>query len=67
MQKTRENLALRLNERISVTTEELAYLLSCGRSTAVEIGTAAGARVQVGKRVLWHTGKVRDYLDKVAG
>lgn len=67
MQKTRNNPAIGLQERIAVTSEELASLLSCGRSTAVEIGTAAGARVQVGKRVLWHTEKIRHYLDKIAG
>jgi hypothetical protein len=41
-------------------------MLSCGRKSAVDIGNAAGARIQVGRRVLWNVGKVQKYLDAIS-
>ena len=52
--------------KLTVTTDGLQNLLDCGRPTAVEIGTLAGARVEVGKRVLWNVAKVQRYLDLIA-
>lgn len=49
-------------EKILVTTEELKSLLSCGRVSALKIGNVAKARVDVGRRVLWNTDKIRQYL-----
>jgi len=34
-------------------------------ATAVKIGEAAGAKIQIGKRVLWNIGKVKKYLDAI--
>lgn len=48
--------------RMSVSTEELQLMLGCGRKTAVYIGTEAGARLDVGKRVLWVVDKVQNYI-----
>lgn len=48
--------------RMSVSTEELQLMLGCGRKTAVYIGTEAGARLDVGKRVLWVVDKVEKYI-----
>lgn len=53
-------------ERRTVDTAGLQAMLSSGRKTAVEIGTAAGARIQVGRRVLWNVRKVQQYLDSVS-
>lgn len=50
----------------AVDTETLQGLLTAGRKTAVEIGTAAGARIQVGRRVLWNVAKVQKYLDAIS-
>ena len=52
-------------EKKLVDTATLQEILSCGRKTAVEIGTAAGARTSVGRRVLWHIGKIQKYLDAI--
>jgi hypothetical protein len=49
-----------------VDTIGLQSMLSCGRVSAVEIGTAAGARITVGRRVLWNVGKVQQYLDSIS-
>lgn len=51
--------------KIAVNVENLAKMLDCGRATAVKIGTAAGARVQIGKRVLFKMDKVEAYLEKL--
>ena len=50
-------------QKITVTTEELQAMLSCGRKTAVDIGELAEARVQIGKRVLWNVEKVKAYIN----
>lgn len=52
--------------QVAVTTENLQNILDCGRPTAVEIGTLAKARVEVGRRVLWNVSKVQKYLDSIA-
>ena len=51
---------------ISVDTSGLQTILSCGRSTAVQIGCDAGAKVVIGKRVLWNIAKVQEYLNTVS-
>lgn len=53
-------------EKIAVTTEELQAMLSCGRHSAVQIGEAAEARIQIGKRVLWNVQKVRAYINLIS-
>lgn len=52
-------------DKIAVNVENLAKMLDCGRATAVKIGTEAGARVQIGKRVLFKKDKVEAYLEKL--
>ena len=64
MRKTTES-KMDLNCRILISTTELRELLSCGVSTATKIGTEAGARVQIGKRVLWNREKIQKYLNEI--
>ena len=52
--------------QVAVTTENLQNILDCGRPTAVEIGTLAKARVEIGRRVLWNVSKVQKYLDSIS-
>lgn len=52
--------------QVAVTTENLQNILDCGRPTAVEIGTLAKARVEIGRRVLWNVNKIKDYLDAIS-
>ena len=54
------------NANIAITTEELMNRLQSGRTTTVAIGKAAGARIQVGRRVLWNVNKVQKYLDEIS-
>lgn len=53
-------------QKITVTTEELQAMLSCGRKSAVDIGELAEARVQIGKRVFWNVEKVKAYIDLIS-
>ena len=53
--------------KIAVDTKELASMLSCGEATAKKCGIECGARVQIGKRVLWNVKVVQEYLDSLAG
>lgn len=51
--------------KILVDTDELQQVLSSGRSTAVKIGTEAGARIKVGRRIFWNASKVKNYVNSV--
>lgn len=51
---------------LTVDTAGLQCLINAGRKTAVDIGMAAGARITVGRRVLWNVSKIRKYLDDMA-
>ena len=66
MRTTKTNGEARNIDKICVTTESLQDLLDCGRVTAVQIGEQAGARIEIGKRLLWNISKVQKYLDTIA-
>ncbi|MGN9018237.1 hypothetical protein ACTNBM_04480 [Lachnospiraceae bacterium HCP1S3_C3] len=66
MRATNQNESIISQDRLAVTTERLQNILDCGRPTAVEIGTLAKARVEIGRRVLWNVSKVQKYLDTIA-
>lgn len=53
-------------ETLAVDTLGLQQLTNAGRQTATEIGVAAGAKIYVGRRVLWNVAKVRKYLDEIS-
>jgi hypothetical protein len=55
------------NKFITVDAPTLASMLNCGRATATKIGNEAGARVQIGRRVLYRVSKVEQYLDTIQG
>lgn len=64
MHKTKRR-KIQLSDRITATTETLSEILDCGRNTAVKIGDKAGARICIGRRVLWNVDKVQRYLDSI--
>lgn len=51
---------------LTVDTTALQKMLSCGRYTAVRIGTLANARIQIGRRLLWNIKQIQQYLDDIA-
>ncbi len=50
------------NQQIAVDIEKLSAMLSCGHATARRIGEQAGARICIGRRVLYSVDKVKQYL-----
>lgn len=63
MKKTKERETDRL---LSVDVEKLAAMLSCGQATAKKIGEEAGARIVIGRRVLYSVSKIQKYIEKMA-
>lgn len=55
-----------LNCKLLVNTRELMTLLGCGRPMAVELGTEAGAKMMLGRKIMWNLAAVRRYLDSTA-
>lgn len=51
---------------ITVDIEKLAAMLSCGKATAKKIAEQAGARVIIGRRVLYSVEKIQQYLNAMA-
>lgn len=51
-------------KRLCITRRELPGMLGCGQYTADRIARQAGARVQIGKRVLIYVPKIEEYLRK---
>lgn len=66
MRATKKEEKINLCDKLTVDTQGLQNLLDCGRVTAVEIGSLAGARIEMGKRVLWNVNKVRQYLNAIS-
>ncbi len=63
----RKKLNRESKEFMAVSAETLAGMLDSGRATAVKIGTEAGAKIQIGRRVLFKVSVVEKYLDSMAG
>jgi len=63
MRKTKERNS---ETKIAVDLELLAAMLSCGESTARQIGADAQARIYIGRRVLYSVSKVSAYIDAIA-
>ena len=51
----------------SMDNEELRTYTNLGRNTAMKLGEEIGARVQIGKRVLWDRVKIDAYFDSLTG
>lgn len=46
-------------------TEELRAYTNLGRNNAMKLGEEIGAKVKIGKRVLWDRRKIDKYLDEL--
>lgn len=56
----------RMLDKLTTDTHGLMIMLNTGRKTATEIGTAAGARIVIGRRVLWNIPKIRSFINSVS-
>ena len=59
MNKTKERPT---SQPITVNIDKLYEMLSCGHATARKIGEQAGAKIVIGRRVLYSVEKVKNYL-----
>lgn len=50
-----------------LSTIEMADYLGLGRNRTIKFGDEAGARVQIGRRVLWDKRKIDLYIDSMGG
>jgi len=48
-------------------TEELRLYTNLGRNSAMKLGEEIGAKVKVGKRVLWDRAKIDKYFNELTG
>lgn len=53
--------------RLGITDQELAFLLSCGLPTARKIALEANAVFRVGKRKLNNVPRIKAYVDSISG
>ena len=59
MNKTKER---ETSQPMTVDIEGLSAMLSCGHATARKIGEQAGAKIVIGRRVLYSVDMVKKYL-----
>ncbi len=65
MENEKKTQEVDAKNKIAVDDKHLAEMLCCGRPTAVRIGKEAGARMQIGKRVLYNVSAVERYLEQI--
>ena len=63
MRKTKER---ETDQLLAVDIDKLSGMLSYGQATARQIGEDAGARIMIGRRVLYSVSKVERYLEAIA-
>lgn len=64
MYETKERQA---DNKLTVDIKGLCAILSCGECTARRVGEKSGAKVTIGKRVIYIVKKVEKYLEELAG
>jgi len=48
-------------------TDELRTYTNLGRNNAMKLGEEIGAKVKIGKRILWDRVKIDQYLNELTG
>ena len=66
MRQRNSSLGVNGNSRL-MDTEELRAYTCLGRNSAMKLGEEIGARVKIGKRVLWDRVKIDAYFDTLTG
>lgn len=64
--RSRMNKAI-VGESRLMDTEELRAYTNLGRNSAMKLGEEIGARVKIGKRVLWDRAKIDQYFNSLTG
>lgn len=63
---SRNNIQAKGESRLMDTNELRAYT-NLGRNMAIKLGIEAGAKIKMGKRVLWDKVKIDQYLNELTG
>ena len=63
MKKTKER---KTDHAISVDIDQLSAMLGCGQTTARQIAEHAGAKIVIGRRVLYSVSKIEKYIESIA-
>lgn len=63
--KTR-NFATTEKDPVLVDVMGLQEMTRSGRHTALKIAEAAGARVQIGRRVLFNVSRIKKYIESIS-
>lgn len=66
MRATKQFNNVDTQSKITINTDELQAMLSCGRHSAIQIGEAAEARIQIGKRIFWNVEKIKSYINSIS-
>jgi hypothetical protein len=66
MRATKQFNNVDTQSKITINTDELQAMLSCGRYSAIQIGEAAKARIQIGKRIFWNVEKIKSYINSIS-
>lgn len=53
-------------DSLAVNTPTLMKMLNCGKPTAIRIGKEAGAKIVIGRKILWNPRIVQQYLDNIS-
>lgn len=61
----RERTVMNTNELRLLDTDQLRAYTSLGRNNAMKLGEEIGAKIKIGKRVLWDKNKIDKYLDSL--
>lgn len=56
-----------IGESRLMDTEELRAYTNLGRNNAMKLGEEIGAKVRIGRRVLWDRRKVDEYFNSLTG
>lgn len=64
--ETEKNVS-EFTDRRTIGTKALMEMLDVGRARAEKFGSEAGARVQIGRRVVWNVKKIQEHIDEVSG
>ena len=64
--KLKERIENMSNARL-MDTEELRAYTNLGRNNAMKFGEHVGAKVQIGRRVLWDRAKIDQYFNDLTG
>lgn len=54
------------NGNITVDIDGLQAMLCLGRASSEQIASAAGAVIRIGKRKVYHVGKIEAYMESLA-